>query len=349
MENNIEEETGKLINSSQSESPKSLFDTYKGLLFMFFSCLLKSLFGILCKYALFRNQELTSYHLLFYKVCFMLILFSIFSITIYKKNKKALDTITQINKQQLIFLIIRSLLSILACSLTTFALKYMSISDVFAIFYLYPGVVVLLSNLILNEKVGKFDYICLLACFIGAVCVLRPGMDFFEGKNMFGILTIFVLLSVLFKASEDIILRYIGKKIHYLIIPFLYSGVGFFVYLLQIIVFNENKGLIIELSFFDWIIIFLIAFLSVSYQCLMALAFGNENAGRASMINYFQILFTFVADIVIFKRKAVFLDYLGILLIFGFNFTNGCIKIYFRSKDIVYKKTNEEVNNDNNV
>ena len=73
------------------------------------------------------------------------------------------------------------------------------------------------GTLILNEKVGKFDYICLLACFIGAVCVLRPGMDFFEGKNMFGILTIFVLLSVLFKASEDIILRYIGKKIHYLI------------------------------------------------------------------------------------------------------------------------------------
>ena len=156
------------------------------------------------------------------------------------------------------------------------------------------------------------------------------------------ILLIFVLLSVLFKASEDIILRYIGKKIHYLIIPFLYSGVGFFVYLLQIIVFNENKGLIIELSFFDWIIIFLIAFLSVSYQALMALAFGNENAGRASMINYFQILFTFIADIIIFNRQTVILDYIGILLIFGFNFTNGCIKIYYRSKGIVYNKIENE-------
>ena len=63
MENNLNEEALKLINSSQSESPKSLFDTYKGLLFMFFSCLLKSLFGILCKYALFRNPKIFIRHI----------------------------------------------------------------------------------------------------------------------------------------------------------------------------------------------------------------------------------------------------------------------------------------------
>ena len=342
LENNLNEEALKLINSSHSETPKSLFDTYKGLLFMFFSCLLKSLFGILCKYALFRNEELTSYHLLFYKVNIMLILFAIFSIILYRKNTNLLKNITKINKTQLIYLIIRSLLSILACSLTTFSLKYMSISNVFAIFYLYPGIVVLLSNFILNEKVGNFDYICLIACFIGAICVLRPNMDFFEGNNNYGILTIFVLLSTFFKGCEDIILRYIGKKINFLIIPFLYSGVGFLIYLSQVILFNEGKGLIIKMQLFDWIIIFFIALLSATYQALMALAFGNENAGRASMVNYFQILFTFAADIFIFNRQTVILDYIGILLIFGFNFTNGCIKVYYRSKGILYKKKEGE-------
>jgi len=94
MENNLNEEGLKLINSSQSEIPTSLFDTYKGLLFMFFSCLLRSLFGILCKYALFRNEELTSYHLLFYKVNFMLIIFSILIITIYKRGRKIIDSLT---------------------------------------------------------------------------------------------------------------------------------------------------------------------------------------------------------------------------------------------------------------
>ena len=91
------------------------------------------------------------------------------------------------------------------------------------------------------------------------------------------------------------------------------------------------------MSLYDWIIICIIAFLAVSYQSLMALAFGNEKAGRASMINYLQILFTFLANIIIFKRETVLLDYIGILLIFGFNFTNSCIKVYYRKKQIVNK------------
>ena len=73
------------------------------------------------------------------------------------------------------------------------------------------------SHFILNEKVGNFDYICLFSCFIGVLCVLRPGIYFFDDTN-YGILSIFVLLSALFKACEDIILRYIGKKTHFYIL-----------------------------------------------------------------------------------------------------------------------------------
>ena len=341
MEKKEEEEieTTKLLNSSHNEPPKSVFDTYKGLLYMFFSCLFKSLFSILIKYSLNRNESLTSYHLLFYKVNFMLIIFSIFTITIYKKDRKIFDNLTQINRNQLIFLIFRALLSILSCSLTAFALKYMSISNVYAIYYLYPGIVVLFSNFILNEKVGNFDYICLFSCFIGVLCVLRPGIYFFDDIN-YGVLSIFVLLSALFKACEDIILRYIGKKTHFLYTPLLYCIVGFFIYLIQVILFREDKKFIIKMGLYDWTIICIIAFLAVSYQSLMALAFSNEKAGRASMINYLQILFTFLADIIIFKRETVLLDYIGILLIFGFNFTNGCIKVYYRKKEIV--NTNEK-------
>jgi drug/metabolite transporter (DMT)-like permease len=252
MENKLEEEieTTKLLNSSHNEPPKSLFDTYKGLLYMFFSCLFKSLFSILIKYSLNRNESLTSYHLLFYKVNFMLIIFSIFTITIYKKDRKIFDNLTQINRNQLLFLIIRALLSILSCSLTAFSLKYMSISNVYSIYYLYPGIVVLFSHFILNEKVGNFDYICLFFCFIGVLCVLRPGINFFDDTN-YGILSIFVLLSALFKACEDIILRYIGKKIHFLYTPLLYCIVGFFIYLIQVVLFKDNNELIIKMSLYD--------------------------------------------------------------------------------------------------
>ena len=121
----------------------------------------------------------------------------------------------------------------------------------------------------------------------------------------------------------------------FLYTPLLYCIVGFFIYLIQVVLFKDNNELIIKMSLYDWGIICIIAFLAVSYQSLMALGFRNEKAGRASMINYFQILFTFLADIFIFKRETVFLDYIGILLIFGFNFTNSCIKVYYRKKEIV--------------
>ena len=61
---------------------------------MFFSCLFKSLFSILIKYSLNRNESLTSYHLLFYKVNFRLIIFSILIITIYKRGRKIIDSLT---------------------------------------------------------------------------------------------------------------------------------------------------------------------------------------------------------------------------------------------------------------
>ncbi len=36
--------------------------------------------------------------------------------------------------------------------------------------YLYPVILILFWNKFL--KVGNFDYICLIACFIGVICIL---------------------------------------------------------------------------------------------------------------------------------------------------------------------------------
>ena len=78
----------------------------------------------------------------------------------------------------------------------------------------------------------------------------------------------------------------------------------------------------------------MLACLSFCYTILLALSFQNENAGRASMINYLQVLFMFLADIYVFERKTVLLDYIGISLIFCFNFMNGVIKFYKRNKKL---------------
>ncbi len=52
-------------DNSSFGSNKNLtkFDTFKGLLYMFLSCIFRSLFSIFSKYILNYNYYLTSYHL----------------------------------------------------------------------------------------------------------------------------------------------------------------------------------------------------------------------------------------------------------------------------------------------
>jgi drug/metabolite transporter (DMT)-like permease len=325
-------------DNSSFSSNKNLtkFDTFKGLLYMFFSCIFRSLFSIFSKYILNYNYDLTSYHLLMYKVYIMSFINILVIFYLYFFNYIQFQKINTISLKSLIFLIIRSILSIFGQTLTILSLKYMSISEVYSIYYLYPGFVILLTNLVLNEKVENFDYICFFFCFIGVLFVVRPNFDYLIQNNLILFLILGLLLSALFKSFEDIIIRYLRKDVYFLLFPIVYALIGLILYPIFLLNYlNEIKSdFLIEMSYYEWSIIFLIAVFSFSYQALMAASFKYENVGRADLINYFQVLFMFISDIYLFDKNAVFYDYLGIFFIFGFNLSNGIIKSYKRNKKI---------------
>ena len=324
-------------NSSFSSNKNlSKFDTFKGLLYMFFSCIFRSLFSIFSKYILNYNYYLTSYHLLMYKVYIMSLINILVIFYLYFFNYIQFQKINTISLKSLIFLIIRSILSIFGQTLTILSLKYMSISEVYSIYYLYPGFVILLTNLVLNEKVENFDYICFFFCFIGVLFVVRPNFDYLIQNNLILFLILGLLLSALFKSFEDIIIRYLRKDVYFLLFPIVYALIGLILYPIFLLNYlNEIKSdFLIEMNYYEWSIIFLIAVFSFSYQALMAASFKYENVGRADLINYFQVLFMFISDIYLFDKNAVFYDYLGIFFIFGFNLSNGIIKSYKRNKKI---------------
>ena len=325
-------------DNSSFGSNKNLtkFDTFKGLLYMFFSCIFRSLFSIFSKYILNYNYDLTSYHLLMYKVYIMSFINILVIFYLYFFNYIQFQKINTISLKSLIFLIIRSILSIFGQTLTILSLKYMSISEVYSIYYLYPGFVILLTNLVLNEKVENFDYICFFFCFIGVLFVVRPNFDYLIQNNLILFLILGLLLSALFKSFEDIIIRYLRKDVYFLLFPIVYALIGLILYPIFLLNYlNEIKSdFLIEMNYYEWSIIFLIAVFSFSYQALMAASFKYENVGRADLINYFQVLFMFISDIYLFDKHTVFYDYLGIFFIFGFNLSNGIIKSYKQNKKI---------------
>ena len=249
-----------------------------------------------------------------------------------------------LSKGKLNLIVLRAVFSVISISLTIFALKYISISEVYSVFYIYPGMVMLLSYFILKEKVGPFDVYCLVSCFVGVLLIIRPSILFpSEASAIKGNAGMFllVILGAFLKACEDIIIRNVGKEVHCLVVPSIYSVVSMVLYPLTLLFSEEN--LFVKNDLKDVLIISLIALFSFLYQALMSLAIQNENAGRVSMVNYLQVFFMFLSDLLIFKKEMIFLDLLGTFLILVFNLYNSIRKAIQRSENLKEMQLSEKM------
>ena len=75
---------------------------------------------------------------------------------------------------------IRATFLVAATGLFFWALKFQSIADTLAIFFVQPLVITMLSPVVLGEKVGVRRWIAVAVGFIGTMIIIRPG---FQGLN----------------------------------------------------------------------------------------------------------------------------------------------------------------------
>jgi len=305
------------------------FDLYKGLIYMFLSCIFKSIFSILSKYALKDKQDLSSFQLLTFRTYYMM--WISISITFALPFNVFSQKFAKIDK--ILPVVIRTIFAIISMSLVIYSIKFIHISDVYSVYYIYPAFVILFSVIFLKEKTGCFDICCLFACFLGAILIVKPDFIFeanpTDKNNTFFFLL--VVIAAFLKVVEDVIIRNVGKEVNFLIFPFMYSVMGMILFPIPMFIFDTVYP---NLSFFDNIVIFLIGLCTFLYMSFMALGFQNESAGRVSMINYFQVALMYVSDLCLFDKKLHFLDLLGTSLIFGFNFANGLLKAYKRMAEL---------------
>ncbi len=79
-----------------------------------------------------------------------------------------------------IYHLCRASLLILATYTFFLSLKFLPIADALAIFFVQPLVVVVLSALVLGEKVGPRRWAAVFAGFIGTLIIIRPGFGTFN-------------------------------------------------------------------------------------------------------------------------------------------------------------------------
>jgi drug/metabolite transporter (DMT)-like permease len=320
----------------------SEFDLFKGLIFMSLSCLFKSLFSIFSKMILKEKKELSSFQMLTFRTYFMFWI-SFISLIILRINIFSEEFI---KPKRLFQVCLRTVFALASMSLVIYSLKYMNISDVYAIYYVYPGLVILLSYIFLKEKLGPFDFICLVSCFIGAILIIKPEFLFHQslksGQN--DVFYIFVFCGALFKSAEDVIVREVKDDVHFMAYPFFYSLIGILLFPIPMAI---NDRVYPSFNIYEVFLLFLIGLCTFMYQMFMALGLQNENAGRVSMINYLQVALMYLSDLFIFHKNFQWLDFTGIMLIFGFNFTNGILKAVARMKqleEVKKKHQNEQAN-----
>lgn len=349
---------GNVSNIDYSTLPKSQensfdynenttnFDLWRGLFYMFLSCVFKSLFSILSKSFLKGKSDLSSFQLLTYRTYFMLwistLILSVYPINIFSEEF--------VKKGKLLNVIARTILAIISMSIVVFAIKFMHISDVYSVYYIYPGFIIVLSFFYLkNEKLSVFDYLSLSACFIGVILIIKPEF-IFKQRNESGSDIYFYLLVIFaafLKSIEDVIIRNTGKDVHYLIFPVIYSVLGMILFPVPMLLLDMKYP---TFNFTEVVIVFMIAVCTFLYQAFMALGLQNESASRVSIVNYAQIALMYICDLALFDKEFDMLDFLATLIIFGFNFMNGLYKTMKRMSDLnKFKKNGKNAILDNKI
>jgi len=274
------------------------------------------------------KKDLSAFQLLSFRSYFMLWISAI-SLCLFKVNIFSEKTI---QRDKIVPLVTRTIFAIISMTLVIYSVKFINISEVYSVYYVYPGIVIVFVFVFLKEKVGPFDIICLISCFAGVILIVKPDFIFQKsGKSSESLFFSLVFIAAVLKAFEDVLVRNLGKEVHFLMVPIFYSTIGILLFPIPMILFDSVYP---TFTIFQVFMIFIIGLCTFIYQAFMALGLQMENAGRVSMVNYLQVALMYITDLLIFHKKFNYLDLVGTCLIFGFNLSNGIIKVVKRINNL---------------
>tara|TARA_B100000929_G_scaffold128915_1_gene102137 strand:+ start:2132 stop:2992 length:861 start_codon:yes stop_codon:yes gene_type:complete len=144
-----------------------------GILFGALAFFIFATSDVLQKYATINH---TIFQIIFFRYLFLLIISFVES---KRKNNHYFYKTNNIKLQ-----LSRSLISVLETVFFVSSFKYLSLATVHSVASLAPVFVVILSMLILKEKIEKRLWFIIFFGFIGVIIILRPGFDIFDIKSL---------------------------------------------------------------------------------------------------------------------------------------------------------------------
>ncbi|XP_054840081.1 solute carrier family 35 member G1 [Eublepharis macularius] len=204
-------------------------------------------------------------------------------------------------KGKRVVLFFRGLLGSSAMILLYYAFQVMPLADATVITFSSPVFTSLLAWIFLKEKYSPWDLLFTLFTITGVVLIARP--PFLFGSKVAGIEgtytdhlkgTIAAVTSAIFAASTLVILRKVGKSVHYFLSIWYYAVIGLIVCMIALFVMDVWS---LPHCGKDRFLLILIGLFGVGGQIFLTKALQIEKAGPVAIMKTMDVVFAFIFQI----------------------------------------------------
>uniref|UniRef100_A0A8D3BWA8 Solute carrier family 35 member G1 n=1 Tax=Scophthalmus maximus TaxID=52904 RepID=A0A8D3BWA8_SCOMX len=209
-------------------------------------------------------------------------------------------------RDQRIFLVLRGFIGSNAMILLYYAVQQMPLADATVIMFSNPVFTSLLAWIFLKEKCTIWDCVFTVFTIAGVILIARP--PFIFGQHTRGIEgnytshikgTIAAFAGAVGAAFTFVVLRKMGKSVHYYLSVWYYAVIGLIECLITVSVLGEWK---IPFCGRDRWMLMLIAVLGIAGQTFLTKALQIEKAGPVSLMRTVDVVLAFIFQFFFFNR-----------------------------------------------
>lgn len=223
------------------------------------------------------------------------------------------------------WLVLRGLTGFVGVFSMYYSLLYLSVSEATVITFLVPSVTGFLAWVILRERWSLIEAGGALISLVGVMLIARPsfifgsaGADAGEGADVDSAnrlkATPMALFGVCGASGVYIVIRFIGKRVHSLVMVQYFAGITVLISLAGTILV-PGLGFRVPQSGRQWFLFFALGISGFFMQFLLTEGIQREKASRASMMLYSQMVYALIWEVTIWHHLPSFWSWLGIFII----------------------------------
>ncbi|KAG7492783.1 hypothetical protein MATL_G00017860 [Megalops atlanticus] len=224
-------------------------------------------------------------------------------------------------KGKRIYLFLRGFLGSNAMILLYYAVQQMPLADATVIVFSNPVFTAVLAWIFLKEKCTIWDFVFTIFTLTGVILIARP--PFLFGSRVSGIEgdyqnhikgTIAAFMGAVGAACTFVVLRKMGKSVHYYLSVWYYAVIGFIEYVITMFVIDEWT---VPYCGWDRWILMLIGVLGIAGQTFLTKALQLEKAGPVALMRTMDVLLAFIFQFLFLSRTPTWWSLGGALCVIG--------------------------------